>query len=198
MQKGGFVFVTNGNIELVEHVSQQLLKGGIGMIDKDGFYLFIKIVEQGVDEGGLTGTHFPGDGDKPFSFLDPIHHGSKRLSVTGSQIEKLRVRLKELERQVKINEENYQLYVKHMEEARISNAMDNQKLANISVVEPALPPIKPVKPNKLLNIILSIFLGGFAGLGVAFSSEYFSHSFNNGEDVKKHLDLPVFASIPEM
>lgn len=115
-----------------------------------------------------------------------------------SKINSVEFRLKELERQVRINEENYQLYVKHMEEARISNAMDNQKIANISVVEPALPPIKPVKPNKMLNIILSIFLGGFAALGVAFSSEYFSHSFNNSEDVKKHLDLPVFASIPEI
>jgi len=85
-----------------------------------------------------------------------------------------------------------------MEEARISNAMDNQKIANISVVEPALPPIKPVKPKKLLNIILSIILGGVAAVGVAFSSEYFSHSFNNAEDVKKHLDLPVLASIPDL
>jgi uncharacterized protein involved in exopolysaccharide biosynthesis len=115
-----------------------------------------------------------------------------------NKINSVEFRLKEMKRQVKINEENYQLYVKHMEEARISNAMDNQKLANISVVEPALPPIKPVKPNKMLNIILSIFLGSFAALGVAFASEYFSHSFNNSEDVKQHLDLPVFATIPEM
>jgi capsular polysaccharide biosynthesis protein len=76
--------------------------------------------------------------------------------------------------------------------------MDNQKIANISVVEPALPPIKPVKPKKILNIILSIILGSVAGLGVAFSSEYFSHGFNNSEDVEKHLGLKVLASIPEM
>ena len=37
------------------------------------------------------------------------------------------MRLTELERQVKINEDNYQLYLKKMEEARISNAMDSQK-----------------------------------------------------------------------
>ena len=114
------------------------------------------------------------------------------------RINSVELRLKGLERQVTLNEENYQLYVKHMEEARISDAMDNQKIANISVVEPALPPIKPVKPKKILNIILSIILGSVAGLGVAFSSEYFSHGFNNSEDVKKHLGLKVLASIPEM
>ena len=114
------------------------------------------------------------------------------------RINSVELRLKELERQVSLNEENYQLYVKHMEEARISDAMDNQKIANISVIEPALPPIKPVKPKKIFNIILSIILGSVAGLGVAFSSEYFSHGFNNSEDVKKHLGLKVLASIPEM
>jgi capsular exopolysaccharide synthesis family protein len=84
-----------------------------------------------------------------------------------------------------------------MEEARISNAMDNQKIANISVVEPALPPLKPVAPNKRLNVMLSIFLGIFAGFGAAFFSEFSSHTFTNNEDINKQLDLPVFASIPE-
>jgi len=115
-----------------------------------------------------------------------------------NRIDSVELKLKELERQVKLNEENYQLYVKHMEEARISNAMDNQKIANISVVEPALPPIKPVGPKKVLNILISIIIGGAAAGAVALSSEYFSHSLKNSEDIKKYLDLPALASIPEM
>ncbi len=107
------------------------------------------------------------------------------------------LKLNGLERLFGINEANYQLYVGHMEEARISSAMDTQKFANISVVEPALPPLKPVSPNKPLNIIVSIFLGAFAALGIAFLSEFLSHTFKNNDDINKHLDLPVFASIPE-
>jgi capsular exopolysaccharide synthesis family protein len=34
-------------------------------------------------------------------------------------------------------------------------------------------------------------------LGIAFLSEFLSHTFNNNEDINKHLNLPVFASIPE-
>ena len=114
-----------------------------------------------------------------------------------NKINSAEMRLGELERQVKINEDNYQLYLKKMEESRISNAMDNQKLANISVVDPALSPLKPVKPKILLNIALSIILGLFAGLGMAFSVEYFSHTFNNREDIEKHLELPVLAAISD-
>ena len=49
-----------------------------------------------------------------------------------------------------------------------------------------------------VGAILSIILGGVAGLGVAFFSEYCDHRFNNPEDLKKHLGTPVLASIHEM
>ena len=105
------------------------------------------------------------------------------------------MRLTELERNLKVNEGNYQLYVKKMEEARVSNAMDKEQMVNISVAEQALPPVKPVKPKILLNIALSIVLGAVSGLGIAFFSEYLTHTFNNPEDVKRHLGLQVLSSI---
>ena len=114
------------------------------------------------------------------------------------RINGLELRLKVLERKVEQNEETYQLYAKHMEEARLSQAMDTQKIANISVVEPALPPIKPIKPNVLLNIALSLILGMFAGILAPLYMEYMQHSFSNKEDVAKYLDLPVMASVPEI
>ena len=64
-----------------------------------------------------------------------------------ARINSTEMRLTELERNLKVNEENYQLYVKKMEEARVSNAMDKEQMVNISTAEPALPPVKPVKPN---------------------------------------------------
>ena len=114
-----------------------------------------------------------------------------------SSLNSTELELSGLERQFAINEANYRLYVNQLEEARISSAMDTEQFANISVVEPALPPIRPVSPNKKLNVILSIFLGAFAALGIAFLSEFLSHTIDKNEDIKRHLELPVFASIPE-
>ena len=115
-----------------------------------------------------------------------------------NKINSVELQLKELERKVEMDEKNYQLYIRNMEEARISDAMDNQKIANISVIEPAQPPIRPIKPNKKINLFLSIILGGFAALGIAFFSEYLNHSFNNSGDVKRHLGLKTMATIPEI
>jgi len=112
-----------------------------------------------------------------------------------AKINSSEIQLKELERQVKINEDNYQLYLKKMEEARISTAMDSQKIASISVVEPALAPLKPIKPKVLLNIILSLLLGACASIGLAFSLEYFSHTFSRPEDVEQQASMRVLAAI---
>jgi uncharacterized protein involved in exopolysaccharide biosynthesis len=108
------------------------------------------------------------------------------------------MKFKELERQFKLDEENYQLYVKKMEEARISNAMDTEKMVGISVVEPASVPTMPVRPKILLNIILSVFLGGLLSVSVTVLAEHLSHTCGKAEDVEKRLGLPVLASIREM
>jgi uncharacterized protein involved in exopolysaccharide biosynthesis len=114
-----------------------------------------------------------------------------------SRLSGLEMRAKELERQAKLDEDNYQLYVRKKEEGRISEAMDSHKMVSISVVEPALPPFKPVRPRKALNIGLSFLLGGIIAVGTAFLLEQTGRTFNTRQDVEHNLGVPVLASIPE-
>ena len=113
------------------------------------------------------------------------------------QLNQMEVEHNQLQQTVDVDRQNYRLYLTKFEESRISDAMDNKKIANVSLIEPALPPLKPVSPKVLLNIVLSIFLGGFGGLGFAFLTEYLDDSLEKPEDVEKELQLPVLASIPE-
>ena len=55
--------------------------------------------------------------------------------------------MKERERRVAIDEANYQLYLNKFEEAKISEDMDKQMIANVAVIQPAVPIMKPVKPK---------------------------------------------------
>ena len=114
-----------------------------------------------------------------------------------NRLNNLEMQYTELEQQLKRDEESYQLYGKKIDEAKMSDAMDVQKIVNVSVVQPALPPITPIKKQLMRNIGLSIFFGLFAGFGAAFVLEFLRHTFKNREDVEKHLGLPVLASIPE-
>jgi uncharacterized protein involved in exopolysaccharide biosynthesis len=114
------------------------------------------------------------------------------------QLNQMEVKLNQLEQSVDVNRQNYRLYLAKFEESRISDAMDNKKMANVSLMQSAFTPLKPVSPKVLLNIVLAIFLGGFGGLGLAFFGEYLDDSLEKPEDVEKSLQLPVLASIPEL
>ena len=105
--------------------------------------------------------------------------------------------INELERQVAINETNYKLYLTKFEEARISESMDKQTIANVSVIQPATPPLKPIKPKKRLNVLIGGFLGLFAGVAMAFLIEFVNPVFRTREDVDQFLGLPVLATLPK-
>jgi uncharacterized protein involved in exopolysaccharide biosynthesis len=101
-----------------------------------------------------------------------------------------------LKREVASNEKNYRTYLERLEEARISEDMNRKKMANISVIQPAAVPAKPIKPKKALNILLGMILGAVSGLGFAFFSEYTSESFSTPEIAERQLALPVLTTIP--
>jgi uncharacterized protein involved in exopolysaccharide biosynthesis len=105
--------------------------------------------------------------------------------------------LKDLERQVAIDEANFKLYLTRFEEARISENMDKQRIANVRIIEAAVPVMKPVRPRKRLNVLLGGFFGLFLGIGAAFLIEVVHPVFRTREDVDQFLGLPVLAILPK-
>jgi uncharacterized protein involved in exopolysaccharide biosynthesis len=104
--------------------------------------------------------------------------------------------LQDLKRETLTNEKNLRIYVDKREESRISDEMNRQKMANISVIQVAAVPSKPVRPLKALNILLGIVLGAVSGLGYGLFSEYTSQSFASPDSAGKRLGLPVLTTIP--
>ena len=104
--------------------------------------------------------------------------------------------LQNLRRELAANERNYKTYLEKVEEARISDDLNRQKMANISVIQTASVPPKPIKPKKALNIALGIILGAVSGLGLAFFSEYTNQGLSTPESAERHLGLPVIGTIP--
>ncbi len=102
-----------------------------------------------------------------------------------------------LEREKNIQESNYRKYSDNLEQARIDQAMQMEKISNIKVVQAATNPLKPVRPKKMLNLTLGLVLGLLGGIGFAFSSEYVDHTFKRPEDIEKRLQLPLLATIAD-
>ena len=101
----------------------------------------------------------------------------------------------QLKREMASNEKYFRTYEDRFEDARISEDMNRSKLANISVIQPAAVPVKPARPNKPLYMLLSLFLGAFSGLGLAFLSEHLSQGLTTPDGVERRLGLPVLTTI---
>jgi polysaccharide biosynthesis transport protein len=57
--------------------------------------------------------------------------------------------------------------------------------------------LKPVKPNRPLNIALGIIFGLIVGVGLAFFIEYLDTSVKTIDDVERALQAPVLGVIPQ-
>ncbi len=95
-------------------------------------------------------------------------------------------------------EDDYLLYRKKFEEARISSAMDQEKIINVTVAQPALMPLRPVRRGVVRKFLLALFVGVFGGFAIAFAlDQYIDRSFTTAEDIERRLGIPHLASIPD-
>lgn len=100
--------------------------------------------------------------------------------------------LARLTRDAQLNEKIFLMLNEKYEESRIAEA---GKTANVRIIDKAKPPRDPIRPNKKLNIVLSIFLGLGLGIGISYLVEFLDDSLKTVEDVEK-LGLSVLGTIP--
>jgi len=123
----------------------------------------------------------------------------QQLDVADSELKNLALQEKELtslKRDRDANEKNYKTYLDKFEEAKLTDEMNRQKMASVTVINPANIPVKPIKPKKALNIILGIIFGMVTGVSLAFLREYTSQGISTPTQAEKRLGLKVIASIP--
>ena len=103
----------------------------------------------------------------------------------------------DLQREVKEAEDNYQLYAKKREEARIADELDRQKITNVSIAEaPAVAQI-PASPNRALNLVLGVVLATFLTVGSAFSAELLNDTVHTARQLEALTGATVLATVPE-
>jgi succinoglycan biosynthesis transport protein ExoP len=78
----------------------------------------------------------------------------------------------------------------------IQTSMEGQSnQSDIAVLNPAVPPIKPASPRLLLNIVISVFLGGILGLGFGTVVELMNRRVRSAEDLHEAVQAPVLGVI---
>jgi len=78
------------------------------------------------------------------------------------------------------------------------HALAGFKANNISIQDPADKPVTPIRPKKLLNIIVAIVIGLFGGIGLVFFFEYLDDTVRGIEDAEKLVPWPLLGTIPDI
>jgi uncharacterized protein involved in exopolysaccharide biosynthesis len=103
----------------------------------------------------------------------------------------------DLERQIKEAEDNYQLYAKKREEARIADELDRQKITNVSIAEAPTVAQIPTSPNRPLNLVLGLVLAGFLSIASVFSAEMLTDVVYTPRQLEALAGAPVLATVAE-
>jgi uncharacterized protein involved in exopolysaccharide biosynthesis len=119
-----------------------------------------------------------------------------RYRATAGELQQASIVQQDLLRAAKTEEENYLLYLRKEEQARINDALDQRGILNVAIAEQPTVPALPAR-SSLLYALLSVVLGGTGSLGVAFTSDFLSPSFRTPGEVTSYLGVPVLASIPK-
>ena len=72
------------------------------------------------------------------------------------------------------------------------------KASGTEVVDKAIVPEKPIKPNKIMNILIAMVLGVMVSVFVIFFRQGLDTKIKEPKDIEKKLGLPVFGTIPKL
>jgi tyrosine-protein kinase Etk/Wzc len=99
-----------------------------------------------------------------------------------------------MERDVKVNTELYQSLLNNALQLRL---VKEGKVGNVRVLDEAVVPQVPIKPNRSAIIGAALALGLFLGLVAAFiRSAMAEQRIRDPHEVETHSGLPVFSTIP--
>ena len=108
------------------------------------------------------------------------------------------LRLAALQREVDLIEADYRKYSANLEQARIDQQLESQRMSNISIAQPASLEPRPVRPRTMLNLLLGLLAGTLGGVALPLALEQLDRSVRTPEDIEKGLDLPTLAVIPRL
>jgi uncharacterized protein involved in exopolysaccharide biosynthesis len=101
----------------------------------------------------------------------------------------------DLLRNAKAAEENYLLYLRKREQARIGDALDASGILNVTIVEPAKAPAIP-RRSAFAFVFIGFLVATTLSTGLAFAADYLDPAFRTPQEVTAVLDVPVLAFLP--
>lgn len=97
-----------------------------------------------------------------------------------------------LKRELDASEKLYELLLKKEKEVGVESRLN---VGHVKQVQEATLPVYPVRPKKLTNLVLSVFLGFFLGTAFAFLREYMDQTLKFKDEITARMpDSPLLGT----
>ncbi|MFN3193284.1 MAG: GumC family protein [Aureliella sp.] len=113
--------------------------------------------------------------------VDALSKLEGELRQRQEELNDLEVLSQELQRKIDLAKDNYNIYAKKLEEARINDALDQESLSNVTLVAPPTLHFKHSSPKRSLLAVLVLMLSGLSGVAVALISDYFDRAAESAQ-----------------
>jgi tyrosine-protein kinase Etk/Wzc len=97
-----------------------------------------------------------------------------------------------LSRDVKVSTELYTTLLNSAQTLRVAKA---GTVGNARVIDEAVLPTDPIKPKKPLIVGISLILGLVVGVAIVFVRKALHQGIEDPDQIEKHLNIPVYATI---
>jgi polysaccharide biosynthesis transport protein len=164
----------------------------------------------------------PGKSGSATSAMNPVYRQlTEKLTEINAEIESLKTRSEQLVKQQRgaqealggmpkdqeewsklqrdrnVYQSIYDDLLRKLENAKVSKDLElTDKVATFKIVDPAMMPFSPKKPNRVVLIIAGIFLGIASGIWSAVVIGKFMPYFKDADAIEEGLGLRVLVSIP--
>jgi polysaccharide biosynthesis transport protein len=121
---------------------------------------------------------------------------TQALDKQKTEANAMAVKLVEYNILVRDAEANKQLYDGLSQKLKEANISGGLRPNNIRVIDPAMVPSGPSRPNRARNILMAFLVGLVGGLGLAFLREYMDNTVKTPDDIERLAKLPSLAVVP--
>jgi capsular exopolysaccharide synthesis family protein len=122
--------------------------------------------------------------------INELINGYKRSLETLPKQER---ELTRLSRHFSVNEKVYSYLLEKRSETAI---LKSSTISNARVLDEALNFNQPIKPKRILIVLVGLILGTIVGLAYAFVKEFFNNTIKNTEEIEKLSSIPIYGVIP--
>jgi capsular exopolysaccharide synthesis family protein len=88
----------------------------------------------------------------------------------------------------------YEVLLQKLNESNLASSLQTN---NVTLIERAVPPDEPVKPNKRQAGAIGLALGLLLGAGLVLARDYFDNTIKDPDDVERYLHQSLLAAVPK-